>query len=144
VIDPIAILKPDEREQVFAQCKLGPIALSDVLTAYLQTPADSRPDVTTQAGVIQLLQDMLQQPLLAEEARELGMENTPLVREKMQLNRNVLARMWLMDQLTERATARMNEPGLEERLRAWYTTHLNTRYTYMDDHGQARTVAFAR
>jgi hypothetical protein len=76
------------------------------------------------------------------EARRRGLEKTALVREKVQQNRNVLMRLWFLDQITARTSAAMNEPGTEMRLKQWYDSHVKSLYAYRDKNGKEQVQSF--
>jgi len=131
-----------ERETRLATCKVGTVTIGDVLQAYEQQPADRRPDLARPDGLIALLKQMLGDALMVAEARDRGLEHSILVREKLQLNRNVLSRMWYLDQLTAQAVATLKQPGTEDKLREWYQAHLKSLYTDRDAAGAEHVVSF--
>ncbi len=126
-----------------AQCKLGAITIGDVLQAYNRLPPPQRPDVDQSAGLIAVLRQMLEPNLMVEEARARGLEKSQLVREKMQLNRNVLTRLYALDQLTARAVAQMKSPDIDARLKEWYQANLKKLYTSTDQSGKEQVLPFA-
>jgi len=126
-----------------AQCKLGAITIGDVLQAYNRLPPPQRPDLDQSAGLIAVLRQMLEPNLMVEEARARGLEKSQLVREKMQLNRNVLTRLYALDQLTARAVAQMKSPDIDARLKEWYQANLKKLYTSTDQSGKEQVLPFA-
>lgn len=135
-------LTPQEREMPLATCKVATVTIGDVLEQYVQGPLADRPDLDKQDVLIGMLKQMLADPLLAAKARETGLDKSDFVREKMQLNRNVLTRMWYLDQITAQATAEMKKPGNEQRLKQWYQANLKTLYTDKDESGKEQVVSF--
>lgn len=133
----------EARDLPLARCKLGTITIGDFLRAYTRIPLAERPDLDKQEGVIAVLKRMLEPDLMVAEARARGPEKSPLVREKLQLNRNVLTRLYALDQLTARATAQMKSPGIDARLKAWYEANLKKLYTVPDKDGKDTALSFA-
>jgi len=128
---------------VLAKCKAGSVTIGDFLSAYTQAPVSSRPNIETQQGMVEFLKQMLEDSLMVAEARERGLEKSEAVREKMQLNRNVLTRMGVLDELSDKASAMVKKPGFEADLRRWYDDHRKSRYTYQDSTGKEQVVPFA-
>ncbi len=135
-------LKPEERRSSLATCKVGMVSIGDALQAYSQQPLTNRPNVNDKDAFIHLLEEMYGEGLLVEEARATGLEKSSLVREKLQLNRNVLSRMWFLDQITAQASAEMKKPGTEEKLKQWHKDHLKSLYTYQDENGKEKVGSF--
>ena len=135
-------LTPVVRDHVFARCKIGFVTTGNVLDYYMQIPADKRPDLETHEGVNEILEQMLGNSLLTEEARARGLDKSPIVLEKMQLNRNMMVRTYVLDQIAGQAEARAKEPGEEARLKQWYQDHLEDRYTYKDANGKEQVIPF--
>jgi hypothetical protein len=136
-------LPPEVRDRPLAKCKLGIIAIGDLLAAYVKIPSDQRPDLETQTGVIEVLKRMLENDLLTEEARSRGLASAPIVLEKMQLNLNTQTRLYALDQITTKTLEKMKGPEHEAKLKQWYQDHLKDLYTYTDDKGQVQVDAFA-
>ncbi|HZP61296.1 MAG TPA: hypothetical protein VFB27_13325 [Opitutaceae bacterium] len=135
-------VSPDVAEVPLAHCKLGVITIGDVLHTYLRQPLPERPDLDQQDGVIAVLKHMLGPDLMVGEARARGLEKSPMVREKMQLNRNVLTRLYALDQLTAQATAQMKSPDIDARLKEWYQANLKKLYTFPDKDGKEQVLPF--
>jgi hypothetical protein len=129
------------RERVLAQCKLGTVSIGDVLAAFDRIPSDSRPDLATRDGLVTVLKYVMRDALLVAEARERGFEELPEVQSRIQLNRNVLTRMYAIDQITAKVVARTKEPEHAARVKRWYEEHLKDRYTVKDPDGTTRVVA---
>jgi len=140
---PVDGLTADDRKLPLATCKLGAVTIGDALQAYTQAPPADRPDLENQAALVELLKQILGDGLLAAEAREKGLDKSPGVREKLQLNRNVLMRLWYLDQLADQAAAEMKKPGTEDRLKQWYAANLKSRYTDKDENGKEQVMSFA-
>jgi len=135
-------LDPAARDRVLAHWKGGVVTIGDVLAMWAGGPINQRPDLGRPEALTSLLKTMLEDALLAQEARDRGLEKAPIVVQKVQENRNVLARMYVLDRITDRAVARMKEPDTAARVRAWYETNRTTRYTYRDDRGKPRELPF--
>lgn len=135
-------LTPEMRNSVFARCKVGFITIGDVLDCYRQMPPDKRPDLERPAGVNQILEQMFAKSLLTEEVRKRGLEKSPMMLEKLQLNRNMLVRLYALNQFAREATARAKEPGEQARVKQWYQAHLKDRYTYKDANGKEQVIPF--
>src|SRR4030095_9361525 len=131
---------PEVRERVLARCKLGTVSIGDVLTAFDQFPSESRPDLATHDGLVTVLKYVMRDALLVAEARERGYEELPEVQSHVQLNRNVLTRMYALDQITAKVVARMKEPEHAARVKRWYEEHIKDRYTVKDPDGTTRVV----
>jgi hypothetical protein len=132
---------PEMRERVLAQCKLGTVSIGDVLAAFDQIPSDSRPDLATRDGLVTVLKYVMRDALLIAEARERGYEELPEVQAHIQLSRNVLTRMYALDQITSKVVARTKEPEHAARVKQWYEDHLKDRYTVKDSDGTTRVVS---
>jgi Protein of unknown function (DUF1573) len=135
-------LDPAVRDRVLAHWKGGVVTIGDVLAMWAGGPISQRPDLGKPEALTSLLKTMLEDALLAQEARDRGLEKAPIVVRKVQENRNVLTRMYVLDRITDRAVARMQEPDTAARVRAWYETNRTTRYTYRDDQGKPRELPF--
>ncbi|HTB79914.1 MAG TPA: hypothetical protein VK717_03405 [Opitutaceae bacterium] len=135
-------LSADVRDLSLARCKFGVITVGEFLQTYNRMPATQRPDLQSHEGVIAVFKQMLGTDLLIAEARSRGLEKSPMVREKMQLNRNVLTRLYALDQLTARAEAQMKSPEIETRLKEWYEANLKKLYTVKAGDGTVHAVSF--
>jgi hypothetical protein len=93
-------------------------------------------------ALIEVRRRIMWDALIVAEARARGLEKTAAVREKLQINRNVLTRFYALDRLTDKAVARMKAPGHAARLRQWYETHLKDLYTAKGANGRAQVVSF--
>ena len=130
------------REVPLAHCPFGTITIGDFLQAYTRMPAPQRPDLDKQEGVIAVLKQMLGSDLMVAEARARGLDKAAQFREKLQLNRNVLTRLYALDQLTARAVAEMKSPGIDARLKKWYEAHRKD-YTATDKNGKEQPLSFS-
>ncbi len=140
---PAPQISADVRDLPLARCKLGVITVGDFLQAYTRLPLTERPNLDHHEGVITVLKQMLESNLMVAEARARGLEKLPMVREKLQLNRNVLTRLYALDQLTARAVARMKSPDIDDRLKDWYQANLKKLYTVHDNDGKEQVLPFA-
>ncbi len=134
-------LSADVRDLPLARCKFGVITVGGFLQAYTRMPASQRPDLQSHEGVIAIFKQMLGTDLLMAEARSRGLDKSPMVREKMQLNRNVLTRLYALDQLTARAVAQMKSPGIETCLKEWYEANLKKLYTVKEGDGSVHALS---
>jgi hypothetical protein len=130
------------RDLPLATCKLGVVTLGDFLAAYQQIPLEKRPDLDRQESVSKILQQLLSPGLLIAEAWARGLEKSPLVREKLQLNRNVLTRLYAIDQLTAQAAAQMKAPDLESHLKQWFESHRHDLYAVKDKNRKDWVLTF--
>jgi len=135
-----ATLAPAVRDLPFATCKSASITVGDVLDFYMQMPVESRPNFRTRSGVEKILEQMLTGSLLTEEAQSRGLDAAPLVVEKLQLNRNMMVRMYALDQIAAEAVARAHRPDADAQTKQWYVDHLKDRYTYTDAKGATLVV----
>jgi hypothetical protein len=79
--------------------------------------------------------------LLATEARARGLDHAPRVLEFLQLNRNVLVRMAVIDHLTGETIKRLKSPETESQLHAWYEAN-KARFTSKDSAGAEYAAPF--
>jgi hypothetical protein len=140
---PAPQISDSVRDLPLARCKLGVITSGDFLQAYTRLPLPERPNLGRHEGVIAVLKQMLASNLMVAEARARGLEKSPMVREKLQLNRNVLTRLYALDQLTARAVARMKSPNIDDQLKIWYQANLKKLYTVHDNDGKEQVLPFA-
>jgi len=140
---PPPAVSADVRDLPLARCKLGIITVGDFLQTYTRLPLPERPNLDQQEGVIAVLKRMLASGLMIAEARARGLEKSPMVREKMQLNRNVLTRLYALDQLTAKAVAQMKSPDIDARLKEWYQANLKKLYTERGGDGKDQVLPFA-
>lgn len=133
-------IEPDLLKAGLARCKLGTVTLSDFLSCY--SGMKERPDLETREGVTEVLKLLLRNALFIAEAEEKGLHLSRAFREGLQINRNVLTRFYFQDRLTDKAIARTKEASYLQRLRGWYQSELERRYTYKDKQGVRTTVSF--
>ncbi len=136
-------LPPGVGGAVFAEWKGGVVTTGDLLAFYMKLPQERRPNLLTHDGVEQMLEQMLEDRLLNEEAQARGLEDAPIVIEKLQLNRNKLCRMYVLNEIAAQAAQLAREPGEEGRVKQWYQQHLKDRYTYKDANGKEQVVPYA-
>jgi hypothetical protein len=130
------------RDRPLAKLQETTFTVGDAIVAYLRAPEGSRPKIERREGIEELLKSVLEQELLALDAVREGIDRTRPYLEKVELNRNAIARMWSQDHSAERTRRRMSEPDIPQRLREWYNEHLKTRYTYKDESGQDKVMPF--
>jgi len=131
-------------DQPLARWKGGVVTVNDVLQAWIQQPADHRPDLTQPEALTGFLKTMLEDATLIQAARDRGLEKSPFVLKKLQENRNVLTRMYALDRLTDRAVAEMKRPETAAKVDAWYQANLTNRYTYLDDRGRSQVFTLEK
>lgn len=134
-------LTPEIRDCIFARCDAGFVTVGNVLEYYQKIPADKRPDLKTRDGLNQILEQMFEKSLLTEEAQKHGLDKSPMVLEKLQLNRNMLVRLYTLNQIADEAMAQSKTPGEQARVKQWYQDHLKDRYTYKDDSGNEQVIS---
>jgi hypothetical protein len=133
-------MPPDVRNRPLAKCPAGIITIGDVVAATMRMPAERRPDLAQRPGVIAVIKKVLAPVLIADEARARGLGKSPMVVEKMQMNRNALTRMYALDRITDQAVARLKEPGAKERLQQWFQRHLKDRYARKNAEGKDEVI----
>jgi hypothetical protein len=125
-----------------ARCNDLVVTIGDVLHAYAKRGSSHRPDLRTRDGLIDILKEILEPPLMAAAAQSRGLERSPFFLEKMTLNRAALLRFYAQDRIADQAAARMKAPGLRSQLKQWFEAHVKDRYTYKDENGNDRVYAF--
>jgi hypothetical protein len=139
---PGKLLSTEQRQRPLAKGQSFVVTTGDLLDAWWQTPAAERPDLQKQEGLIAMLKVLLADHLLIDEARARGLDRSPAVLERVQLNRNTLVRLFVIDQLAEQAAQKLKLPGTAERLAKWYAENLKTRYTHKRPDGTEQVVDF--
>ena len=135
-------MPPAVRDRPLARLGNTIFTVGDGVAAYLHIPDTARPKLERREGLDELLKGMLEQDLLAAEAVREGIDRTRPYLEKVELNRNAIARMWSQDHSADKTRRRMSEPDIPQRLREWYSEHLKTRYTYKGEDGKEKVMPF--
>ncbi|HEX6738504.1 MAG TPA: hypothetical protein VF310_09540 [Vicinamibacteria bacterium] len=96
------------------------VTVGDAAAVYFDLPPTARPRLDEREGVAALLRHLLEYELLAAEAVAQGIDRTRPFREKVELNRSAIVRMWWRDRLMRRAAERepAADPDRREELRA--------------------------
>jgi hypothetical protein len=118
------------------------ISVHQVLIIYAGLPAEKRPPVATQDGIIALIKPLILPELMALEAGRRGIETEPAFQQKLAQNRNALLRFHAHGQVERQAVALLAAPDAEAQLRAWYDAHRGD-YALVDATGQKRLASFA-
>ena len=137
-------LSDQQRNLPLASCKAGTIHVGDLLAYYRQRPPSTRPDLEQPDNLIGILREMFNDQLLVLEARERNLDKSAELREQMQRNRNILVRMRVLEELTQKANQAMQAPDTQPALKEWYKSHLKSLYTIKDEHGKEKIVDFTR
>ncbi len=98
------------------------ISVRQVLVIYAGMPAP-RPNLQTQAGVVQMIKPLITPELMAIEATKRGIETEPAFQAKLIQNRNALLRFHMQGLIDRRANEAMRAPDFPAQLRAWYEAH---------------------
>jgi hypothetical protein len=139
--DVLASMAPDVREQLVVAFQDIKLTVGDVLPVYLKLPVKERPDIERPDGMVELVKHLLEEDFLAAEALSQGIDRERGYLEKVELNRNALARMWSQDQSAAHARERLAASDVDARLHEWYKDHLATRYTYKEN-GKEKVMPF--
>jgi hypothetical protein len=126
-----------------ARCRLGTVTIRDALEALSQLPPARRPNLEHTESLSVILRHLMRNVLLADAARARGYENLPEVIANVQINRNVLTRMYALDQITARAVAMTKEPDHGKRVEEWYRCRLKDMYTAKDADGAEHMMSLA-
>jgi hypothetical protein len=97
--------------------------LGDVLQAYAEVPVEDRGDLSRPEKLAEILRDVLADGLVVAEAYREGIQNSDIVKRKVQLNRNALVRQWVLVQAASKFST-SSDSGVG--LKAWYEAHQKT------------------
>lgn len=99
------------------------ISVRQILAIYAGLPAEKRPRVATEPGLIEMIKPLIAPELMALEAQKRGIAATPEFQNKIIQNRNALLRFHAHGAIESRANETLRAPDLEARLRAWFPRH---------------------
>jgi hypothetical protein len=116
--------------------------VGEFLVAYARHEVWERPDLREAEALTPILQELLAERLLVEEARRRGLDRSAALREQLELQRNGLVRRWVLARVEMEAVRPLAGPDAEPQLRRWYQDRQATLYTLSDEAGKAQVLAF--
>lgn len=130
-----------QRNRVLVRYAGGTLSTGDCLENYYGLPTGSRPDILDTEDFLKLIRSIVISPLMQAAARKEGLAEAPWVQSNVQLNRNVLTKMAMLEWLAKQGRAQRGTEAWNNRVKQWYQAH-KSRYTTRDARGNESFLPF--